>query len=378
MDAADKSLIKAGRISKSLDLDEHSTSDSYLRSRAFSPAAMSSRPQTAQRGSSENTDSFLNTIHLLDNGEDLDLSLCLQDYHSSIKEEPLQIKNRQPYFRRHLSISKLSSFSRSTAGNNETFFRDSSIAPSLRSAPSPVPSTPIGHDRKKSRTLSLIPPNKQFISESDEAQGGDSAASHYQDPEARMKLRVYLASPQKFDEALEFGFPSLDEERHEVTFLDPIKSADERNEKWLSTFLDDDKSSICSDDQSAADPESPRTPPIMDGSMTLQPPRADADITSSAQVDYAQAPLNSREMTLRMTLTRPDLRSNEDQIYGWQSGPAVRKTHARGDSSSPMPNAGGTDVRGSIERHFAALDQENVESQEQGMVKRLWKRVRRT
>lgn len=26
----------------------------------------------------------------------------------------------------------------------------------------------------------------------------------------------------------------------------------------------------------------------------------------------------NREMTLRMTLTRPDLRADEDQLYGWQ------------------------------------------------------------
>ena len=27
----------------------------------------------------------------------------------------------------------------------------------------------------------------------------------------------------------------------------------------------------------------------------------------------------NREMTLRMTLTRPDLRADEDQLYGWQT-----------------------------------------------------------
>lgn len=377
LDAADESLIKAGRATKSLDLDEHLTSDPYLAFRAFSPADMSSRPQTSQRATTANTESFLDAIHFLNDGDDLDLSLGLQDYHSSIKEEPLQMKSRRPYFRRHLSISKLSSLSRTTAGNNETFFRDSSIAPSLRSAPSPIPSTPMSHGRRTSRTVSLIGSSKHFASESDDAQGGDSAASHYRDPEARMKLRVYLASPQKFDEALEFGFPSLDEERHEVTFLDPIKSTDEGNEKWLSTFLDDDKSSICSDDHSAADPESPRTPP-MDGSMTLQPPRAETNPANNTHGDYAQAPLNSREMTLRMTLTRPDLRSHEDQIYGRKSAPPTRKSHIRGDSFPPVLNMADTDAKESMERHFAALDQENVEAQGHGVVKRLWKRVRRT
>ena len=27
----------------------------------------------------------------------------------------------------------------------------------------------------------------------------------------------------------------------------------------------------------------------------------------------------NREMTLRMTLTRPDLRADEEQLYGWQN-----------------------------------------------------------
>ena len=29
-------------------------------------------------------------------------------------------------------------------------------------------------------------------------------------------------------------------------------------------------------------------------------------------------------MTLRMTLTRPDLRADEDQLYGWQSNKSVK------------------------------------------------------
>jgi len=41
----------------------------------------------------------------------------------------------------------------------------------------------------------------------------DTDAAYYQDPEARLKLRVYLAFPQKFDEAVEFGFPSTAESK---------------------------------------------------------------------------------------------------------------------------------------------------------------------
>ena len=37
----------------------------------------------------------------------------------------------------------------------------------------------------------------------------DANAAHYLNPEARLKLRLYLATPSRFDEALEFGFPAL-------------------------------------------------------------------------------------------------------------------------------------------------------------------------
>ena len=42
-----------------------------------------------------------------------------------------------------------------------------------------------------------------------ESEATTSKPRYYQDPEARMKLKTYFSSEQKFDELLEFGFPAM-------------------------------------------------------------------------------------------------------------------------------------------------------------------------
>ncbi|KAF2498842.1 hypothetical protein BU16DRAFT_456049 [Lophium mytilinum] len=175
----------------------------------------------------------------------------------------------------------------------------------------------------------------------------DPEAKHYQDPEARMKLRLYLASPQKFDEAIEFGFPSTGansvapqlELPKEVTHARKISHD-------VQTFLKDDKISFLedhddigpesppdSDDESMGELESPVTPsdptpfhPTRLPSSNFSsldsaglPPFHPMHGRSKTQELYSQAINGNREMTLRMTLTRPDLRSDEDALYGWQA-----------------------------------------------------------
>lgn len=82
-------------------------------------------------------------------------------------------------------------------------------------------------------------------------------------------------------------------------------------------------------------------------------------------------------MTLRMTLTRPDLRATEDDIYGWQKSAADRKVHMRGDSLAPIKSLREMTPKASIEQQFAAMDKENFNPHDDGALKRLWKRVRR-
>lgn len=241
---------------------------------------------------------------------------------------------------------------------------------------SPIGSTPgsPGHARRRSRALSLMSSNKQSA-RSDSPPAIDPAASHYQDPDARMKLRVYLASPHKFDEAIEFGFPSIDEVQDKENSV--RAGAHSRAEAHrLRTFLEDDASSIYSE-ASIAEPESPKTPETLDKQLRVRSARVSQDPPAEHKLDYAQAPASSREMTLRMTLTRSDLRAGDEQIYGWQKRHATRRSQTRNEPHSPPPFSSDGNSKESIERQFAAMDQEYLAS-DNGVVKRFWNRMRRT
>lgn len=315
--------------------------------------------------------SIYDSFRWLETDDKLDLRLFLDDYHLNLRDEvlaPTKSRTRRPSFRRHMSISKLPFGSRGSG----TFSR-----PSTKDELSPTsPSSPVfgnpGHVRRRSRALSLMAPRQSLPDVATTTTTIDTAASHYQDPEARMKLRVYLASPHKFDEAIEFGFPSIEE----------VQSQEARRQEQPSkrhdpprphTFLQDDASSIYSE-ESATEPDSPKTPGAPDKPLPVRPVRISQDTGSASgtKLDYGNAPTSSsREMTLRMTLTRHDLRSSEDHMYGWQKSVAGGKSHTRDDAPlSPLPMA-------AIEQQLAALDAEDV-ADDGGVVRRFWNRVRRT
>lgn len=313
-------------------------------------------------------DTFYESFRWMEENDGLDLRLGFDNFDTSFQEQaPLSKQNqigRRPSFRRHLSMTK-KPFSRSSSvvGHSRPGTKDTATAPSLRSTPSPAPGNQGGHVRRKSRALSLISLNKQSARES--AAAIDPAAAHYRDPSARMTLREYMTTPQKFDEALEYGFPSLGE-------VDETDHSGMNGEQ--RTFLDDGKSSTHS---TVSDFDSPKTPPILEKPMPVQSPRVCTDPVVSSHLGCASASTNPREMTLRMTLTRPDLRAHEDNIYGWQKSAAVRKAHMRGESLAPVTPDMEANLKESMEKHFAALDQENLDTHDDGVVRRFWKRVRR-
>jgi hypothetical protein len=165
----------------------------------------------------------------------------------------------------------------------------------------------------------------------------DANAVYYQDPEARNKLRQYLASPQKFDEAVEFGFPSNNSAPTSPEF-DHFKShfrSTSNND--AQTFLRDDVISFIDryeenseGESSDADSESPVTPADANddnfryaaGTHSLFSSLDCSDLPpldfKFRQYSFPQDPMANREMTLRMTLTRPDLRAPEEELYSWQ------------------------------------------------------------
>ncbi|KAF3001545.1 hypothetical protein E8E13_009616 [Curvularia kusanoi] len=161
----------------------------------------------------------------------------------------------------------------------------------------------------------------------------DPEAKYYQDPETRTKLRTYL-SPQKFDEAIEFGFPSTAE--HDTPMphyqLPPVAKHSRKFSRDMHTFLRDGKLSFIedkqsenqgleSDSESVADLDSPRTPSSTGLSFRLHTRQMSSIDSNGLPASQPSPGLMNREMTLRMTLTRPELRADEDALYGWQNKP---------------------------------------------------------
>lgn len=319
------------------------------------------------------------TFRWMDEEEDLDLKFVLDDYHANLDGVviPTADSVMRPSFRRQMSVTKMN------------FGRNSMSSPLSAKFESPPPTQ---LQRSKLRTISLMAPKhgpKPSIASI------DPNAAHYQDPEARLKLRVYLASPQKFDEAIEFGFPSLpsldsmtsgsSKENSPVTRI----SRDVRRRKQPScsidrgnTFFNDDAASVYEDDASMDDPESPVTPSGHDqafrhnrGPSIARGSRSSSDYLNGIlkgptmvkqHETYSHAMAGSREMTLRMTLTRPDLRADENRIYGWQAA----KSNLR--EESPMAEEK-SDMRGP----FGGVDGWGPDK-ENGGLKRLWQKVSRS
>ncbi|KAH8131797.1 hypothetical protein FP744_10006003 [Trichoderma asperellum] len=368
LDATDEAFVKINKRQSQLSrsrnyLDEH-----------HSPALYSTMSSSHNDGFTQSpamesgVDSITESFRWLEEGEDLDLRLCLDD---ETQPNPKQGKKKRVPFPRHLSISKLS-FGRPSVQLSRPGTRGAALASPALSEQFVLSSTPnpSGHFRRRSRAMSLISPNKGQMS--DDSTLVDQAPSHYQDPEARMKLRVYLASPHKFDEAIEFGFPSYDMQGGETSHVRSFSR--QGSSDRMHNLTSDDVESLISDPASPTDMASPRTPMSMDHLSVEHSPHLPHE--GAWPANYAQAPASSREMTLRMTLTRPDLRADEEQMYGWQK-PSSAKSQANNGSAQPRSYARATTTKDSIEKQFAAFDQDNA-SADNSMVKRFWNRVRRS
>ncbi|KAK6336360.1 hypothetical protein TWF696_001921 [Orbilia brochopaga] len=173
--------------------------------------------------------------------------------------------------------------------------------------------------------------------------GLEPEASHWQDPEARHKLRLYLASPQNFDEAVEFGFPSLMKDGDCSTKKSEIVEAvsiltQETDEPLLNTGL--------------------RPRPATSGGVESNPRQALRPHHDFRELSAASK-LDNREMTLRMTLTRKDLRAPEEELYGWQQ-PML----------SPLPPDSPTAAHDE-----AAAEIGPMGSQKKGATGKTWKKI---
>ncbi|KAI9885538.1 MAG: hypothetical protein M1823_002677 [Watsoniomyces obsoletus] len=374
------------------------------------------------RGMAMNNDQEDDPLRFFETDDDLDLRLKLDDYHAYISPDdnvqalPADGRSRKPSFHRTAFYTYTS--------------RISGRSWSLPTPPSRRPSRDQGvHDRKGSTASALssigglpLAPTPSattagtvgVASSRDATVSVDAGATYYRDPEARLKMRVYLASPQKFDEAIEFGFPSVEQALGNIhhsrqhsrqhsrkasmksvggmssqngfkSFLEDGDEGDEEDEPGEWTFegkvqeddedsesesddgedsqLDKDEDGVV-DETSTPDTDQPMTPVELDTAFR-SPHRLpyaaklhSTDSTTPRPIgvprprkfeSYAFAPASAREMTLRITLTRPDLQINpagatvEDGNGGIAIAPGVMvngttttgKWHRRRASTTP-------------------------------------------
>ena len=267
--------------------------------------------------------------------EEPHLDLRLDDYHASIAETAQRQSEVQPArrpFARNLSISNLSLRRSSISSQRPPQILTRSAHPSMYfSQAPPMPSSPTMTRPKASTRQSSI-------------SSMDPNAQHYQDPAARMKLRVYLASPSKFDEALEFGFPSRQDNPQPA--LDRPKTSPRLTNDSGRSFHTDDTPSLSGDDGSShAERETlydPRTPDDAHFRQNRTSQKSSNDrysirpqVLRGATEPYAHGTTLDREMTIHMTLTRPDLRSPQDSQY------STKTINARPIEQSALPSSKG-------------------------------------
>lgn len=303
-------------------MDDDSCTPAPQRAKGAAPASKSTPPKIFRDSVTERR-----VLNMLDVGDPLsdslrwleedagalDLQLSGDDYHSHLEPDssvaalPEDGRRKRPSFRR--------------AACQES--RVSGLNPTLLANPTPTPAKLRKELRRKSSSADQVMDNGTGTRLS--VSSVDHDATYYRDPEARLKLRVYLASPQKFDEAIEFGFPPMDGARKSVagihTFL-----ADDDDAASLPPDAEDD------DGTSSPDTDQPVTPSEID--TTFRSPHrfpyaaklhtSDSTLPTKhtgrprAFESYAFAPAENREMTMRLTLTRPDLRPHDTVTYSLQ------------------------------------------------------------
>lgn len=217
----------------------------------------------------------------------------------------------------HPSIPSNKELASSPEARRKSFSRKRAISlapiplppPTLIPAVPPLPSTnTMTNFSKSARSPSLTPTETP------------PATKYYKDSQARHKLREFLASPEKFDEALEFGFPS------ERGIVERSTSVTSGLEPTLESDVENISITDSRDDEEEASSRSPKTPSLVnDGFHSTTTPHSSLDsgvalpFTPGKASSRSLSPdISGREMTLRMTLTRPDLRAPERELYALQ------------------------------------------------------------
>ncbi|OGM40005.1 putative vacuolar protein sorting protein [Aspergillus bombycis] len=236
--------------------------------------------------------------------KDGDLDLRLDEYHAhGAKPMP----NLPP--QRRLSLRTAVSFNSGVSGRKPTSAVSRQKAQPLRRS-STFPTAPMNITARNSSSRPSPSQSQAHVPRSS-ISSIDPSAQYYQDPEARLKLRLYLASPQNFDEAVEFGFPALKNERKSMPVERAPAEIETKPQTFIGTFLDNEDTSV-SDEWCEKRMHVPRHSYVMQNSRSSHlgclDPRHQSWLLLP-RPGNKQHPGSDREMTLKMTLTRPDLRT---------------------------------------------------------------------
>jgi len=356
LDAADEVLYRLDHQRQAGLSPRASPSEAMLMSSSsfIANSESSDDPVDSAVDMGESRESFYDSFRWLD--EDGDLDLSLDDYHAHVVDTvpaPKKSPRRKPSFRRTLSFTSM------YLGRNSTSNANQRVTRSSQSSNVPSSFGPQVNRFSTSRPASSnrVPRHVSHGSTS----SIDPCAQYYQDPEARLKLRVYLASPQKFDEAIEFGFPSLDDKEN-VRPKRPLGEPRRRTHESARTFLDDGDNDDDDDDspsihetasQSGRDRSDETDDPGVPGTRKSSKP-------SRPLTTCVQGSGRNREMTLKMTLTRPDLRTMDT----FTVSPGTK------DLDDPLKLA-----------DLPPADEDchpwDSSSGERGMMKKMWRKFRR-
>ncbi|KAI1941856.1 hypothetical protein LOZ66_001337 [Ophidiomyces ophidiicola] len=390
LDAADEALLLCSRRRR----HGRSASVSVLSSSPSPSSSALSLASTAQADSAvAMDDAATDGFRWLDDDDDDDIDInnnnnthsyaldLRLDYHASLTPTASTTPASASSLRRTFSLSSRSR-RRASISSPPTALSSSSTSSAMPAKT---------HRRALSRPL---PPPPLHLA----APSIDHPAQYYQDPEARLKLRVYLASPQKFDEAVEFGFPAL----HLRDSFDARLSLDS---DWNFQPDDDDDSlnHHAGDARSMHKQMQPQTclpsesnPCLsaLDAPAGTRPctPKKSPKRPRLVSNGPSQSAIGSREMTLKMTLTRPDLRTAAEPSL--PASPALPLTpvsvSAAGASAATTTTTLGSSCRDSEHRldddplrlaDLPAADEDlriwDSPDDDRGVVKKLLRRFKR-
>lgn len=272
----------------------------------------------------ENMDhSLYDSFRWLDDDDHLDLTLDEYNNRSQAKTNASAPKPRQP--RRKPSFRRTMSF---TSANRARRAISASISHPVGPSSSQSSTVPSALANKVGRNSTSRPPSGQqrpvLHAPRSSTSSIDPSAQYYQDPEARLKLRVFLASPQRFDEAVEFGFPALDDNKKDENARpgrsekgSERSSVPAKAQKITGTFFEDEDGAVHGQRNDRTHRKSSRLSTSMKSSPS-QPNQTTTRNTLAKRQSGSMAASRAgprrlpgdREMTLKMTLTRPDLRTD--------------------------------------------------------------------